>query len=219
MYVVDMLAAQVDNRSFYRRNTMRKLASMLVVGLVVITFGAQGASAENLEEYWFTGDGVDTPSLAGDILEAPAEIGDPPSFEYDQESGILSVVAGDNYVASLAIFVTRDKFVKLKLEDVFRNAREDRIDWDGFAWSDVIDIGDTKQNGRNGTYPVVELIPGLTAADFGPGIEWTAVPDPMSPEIDEGTTPVTVIPIPEPATMALLGLGGIAALSRRRRRR
>ena len=54
--------------------------------------------------------------------------------------------------------------------------------------------------------------PILTAADFG-DIQWASPPGPVG---YMGSMKVTIVPIPEPATLSLLMLGGLAVVRRRR---
>ena len=70
-------------------------------------------------------------------------------------------------------------------------------------------------NGLETDFDIAQFAAGLDAADFGP-VEWGGLPVAGEPGVSGFET---VIIVPEPATMALLSLGGLIVLARRRRRK
>jgi len=204
---------------------MRKLATVLMVSGFVLAFGAcpQGAVADDVEDYWFDGQGVSDPSLDGAILPAEAPAGPAaapgiPDFIYDADSGLMRVVTNGMFITDLVVTyaVAVPDPSSLLAPILMDNGRGGMVAWSAVIFAGKFQAWDGMSNGQSGAgFDVAQFAPGLGAADFGL-VEWGGLPVPGQP----GTSGFEeVIIIPEPATMALLCFGGMAMLARKRRQR
>ena len=199
---------------------MRKLAAVLVVSGFVLVFGAcpQGAVAEDIQDYWFTGEGVNQPSLEGSILPAEGPTADP-IIEYDAVTGLMRVLSQGNWLVAIIVdgpaLPTTFLLVTPTPPGFELNNRGGGSKWISTEFAGKLQAYDDFGGGKDGDFDLAMYVPGLGPDAFGV-VEWGATPVVGEPGTS-GFTTVTIVP--EPATMALLGLGGMAMLTRKRRRR
>jgi len=134
-----------------------------------------------------------------------------PNFVYDVDSGIMRVMPNGHFITDMV--VPAPEGASLLPDGLSFNSRGDFVLWQGQNFRGSFQAYDGASNGGDGVFDLARFPLGLTHADFGQ-VHWGALPIPGEPGIDGFSD---VIIIPEPATMALLALGGLAALRRRRR--
>ena len=151
-------------------------------------FGVNAASLSSA--FAFSLDEADTLAI-GDEMAA---------FTYDPETGELSVDADDQEVWSINVATLADSFAT-QLPAAWASAEFDgELEWtDPSAGGAALD----------GTFALGTLESGLNASDFGRVLYFT------NDRSDAQFATVQVVP--EPATVAVLGLGGLMIATRRRR--
>ncbi len=212
---------------------MRKLATVLMVSGLVLAFGSvpQSAKADDVEGYWFSGAGVSDPSLGGSILPAEAPTGDP-QFIYDRGTGIMRTVTNGHFLTEIVVpgpgqdtpitdpVTPRDPswLPSMRLPaGVIVNGRFEIVVWDGTYFAGKFQAFDKLSEGADGEFVLAQWDVGLSASDFGP-VEWGSLPVSGGTGIN-GLGVVQVEGVPEPATMALLTIGGLMLARKRRRQR
>jgi len=143
--------------------------------------------------------------------EAPDADDTGPKFIYDVETGIMTVDTNGHFITDIVL--PAPEGVSLLPEGLSFNSRGDFALWQAQNFRGSFQAYDGASNGGDGIFDLARFPLGLTHADFGQA-HWGALPVPNEPGIDGFSD---VIVIPEPATMALLALGGMALALRRRR--
>ena len=179
-----------------------------------------------------------TEASAGPIAAASADSDGPmPQFIYDAATGIMTVQTNGHFLTDIVIPGpgdpdpvdgegntlprTDDLFPKTLLPGhdapggVSFNSRSGVNIWNNKYFLGKFQAYDNNLQGTDGEFELSLWFTGLSEGDFGV-VEWSSVPVPGETGVG-GEGVVTVVP--EPATMALLGLGGMIIMARRRRRK
>ena len=138
-----------------------------------------------------------------------------PEFVYDADTGVMTVVPNGHFISDIVVHGIEADSGLLPFPGP--NSRGGFVLWEARNFRGKFQAFDGAVNGEDGDFDLAQFAPGLTAADFGQ-VEWAGWAVPNAPGgADGGWADVTIIP--EPATLALLSLGGIAIMARRRRRK
>lgn len=170
-----------------------------------------------------------TSSFSGSTLTlGPNQINDPSSYWYTPAGGPGSV--GNKVMDANLYNETTGTYVGTTLTftgDVLMNTLAGETAPNGVTWTTVAFIKDFAPDYSSSTSVTTPLIDGTfsislpTSANTGDHIQYgfeTIGSDVWSTDVGQYGT-VVISPVPEPATLALAGMGGIAVLSLIRRRK
>jgi len=152
---------------------------------------------------------------AAPIAAADADVTEP-QFTYDVNTGVMRVIANGHFISDIVVpglGVEGGLPTSLLPEGQTFNSRGGLVLWSGDYFVNKFSAFDGTRSGMDGEYDLAQWDTGLTAADFGE-VEWGGRPIVGQPG-ESGFADVTIVP--EPATMALLALGGMVIALRRRR--